>query len=59
MNALEKAGGDANLTRIYLSLGRQLEESLKRIRAKGNQEEAAKVARGFTALPHPSGRPPA
>ncbi len=50
MNALEKAAGDTNLTRIYLSLGRQLEESLKRIRAKGNQEEATKVARGFTTF---------
>ena len=50
MNALEKAGGDVNLTRIYLSLGRQLEESLKRIRAKGNQEEATKLAQGFTTF---------
>ena len=34
-------------TRIYLGLGRQLEESLKRIRAEGNEAEASKVARGF------------
>ena len=40
MNALEKADHGADLTRIYFSLGRQLEESLKRIRAKGRQEEA-------------------
>ena len=47
MNALEKAGGAVNVARIYISLGRQLEESLKRLRAEGNQAEAAKVARGF------------
>jgi cellulose synthase operon protein C len=48
LTALEQAAGNtANLTRIYLSLGRQLEESLKRIRAEGNETEAAKVARGF------------
>ena len=47
MDALEKAGDDANLIRIYISLGRQLEESLKRLRAEGKTDEAAKVARGF------------
>ena len=50
MNALEKAGGVANLTAIYISLGRQLEESLSRIRAEGNREQAAKVARGFESF---------
>lgn len=58
MDALEKAGDDANLTRIYISLGRQLEESLKRIRAEGKNDEAAKVARGFELfLARISGRP--
>ena len=47
MDALEKASGNANLTRIYISLGRQLEDSLKRIRAEGKKDEAAEVARGF------------
>ncbi len=50
MNALEKAGGVANLTAIYISLGRQLEESLRRIRAEGKREQAAKVARGFQSF---------
>lgn len=50
MTALEKAAAGANLTRIYLNLGKQLEESLKRIRAKGDQDEAAKVTRGFAAF---------
>jgi tetratricopeptide (TPR) repeat protein len=58
LDALEKAGDDANLTRIYISLGRQLEESLKRIRAEGKNDEAAKVARGFELfLARISGRP--
>lgn len=47
MNALEKAGGDVNVARIYVSLGRQLEEALKRLRAERKDEDAAKVARGF------------
>jgi len=47
MNALEKAGGPRNVTKTYIGLGRQLEDSLKRLRAEGNQEEAAKAARGF------------
>jgi cellulose synthase operon protein C len=50
MAALEKASEGDNLTRIYLSLGRQLEESLKRSGTKDDPEEAAKVARGFTAF---------
>lgn len=50
MTALEKASGGANLTRIYLNLGKQLEESLKRIRNTGSPEEATAVARGFTAF---------
>jgi cellulose synthase operon protein C len=47
MNALEKSGGAGNIARIYIGLGRQLEEALKRLRAEGKQEEAAKVAHGF------------
>lgn len=47
MNALEKTGGAVNVARIYISLGRQLEETLKRLHAEGNSAEAAKVARGF------------
>ena len=47
MNALEKSGGAVNIARIYISLGRQLEEALKQLRAGGNEAEAAKVAHGF------------
>jgi len=50
MNALEKslgAGGGAKLTKIYISLGRQLEELLTRLRAEGKNDEAAKVCDGF------------
>jgi len=47
MNALEKTKEASNITQIYIGLGRQIENSLKRIRAEGNQAEAAKVARGF------------
>lgn len=50
MNLLEKISGGENLTRIYFSLGKQLEESLKRIRDKGSEEDATVVARGFTAF---------
>ena len=46
MNGLEKAGG-VNVARIYVSLGRQLEESFKRLRAEGDDKAAAKAARGF------------
>ena len=46
MDALEKAGG-VNVARVYMSLGRQLEESFKRLRADGDEKEAAKAARGF------------
>ncbi len=46
MNALEKAGG-VNVARIYVSLGRQLEDSLKRLRAEGDDKAAAKAAQGF------------
>ena len=47
MNALEKAGGAVNVARTYVSLGRQLEEALKRLRDEGNRDEAAKAAGGF------------
>ena len=50
VTALEKTNGGANLGRIYLSLGLQMEDSLKRVRAEGNSEEAAKVVRGFAAF---------
>ncbi|MFZ1936834.1 MAG: hypothetical protein WCB27_22345 [Thermoguttaceae bacterium] len=46
MNALEKAGG-VNVARIYVSLGRQLEDSLKRLRGEGDEKAAANAARGF------------
>ncbi len=47
MNELEQAGGTANLARIYIGLGAQLEGSLKRLREEDKKDEAAKVARGF------------
>lgn len=47
MNELEQAGGAANLARIYIGLGAQLEASLKRLREEDKNEEADKVARGF------------
>ena len=50
MTALEKLGGTANLTGVYLSLGRQLETSMKRLRSEGNADEAAKASRGFELL---------
>ena len=50
MEALEKAGSEANLTRVYLGLGRQLEQSLEQARAEGNHEEAANLARGFASF---------
>jgi hypothetical protein len=46
MNALEKAGG-INVARIYMSLGHQFEDSLKRLRAEGDDKAAAKAAQGF------------
>ena len=58
MDALEKAGGDLDLTQIYLNLGHQLEKSLKEIRVNNNPEEVARVVRGFTVAVDPSGRPP-
>ncbi len=50
INALEKTEGDLNLTQIYRSLGRELEESLKQARGKDDPEEVAKLVRGFTSL---------
>lgn len=52
MQSLEKMqGGDEEggekLTRIYISLGRQLEEMLKRLRSEGKDEQAGKVSDGF------------
>ena len=54
MDALEAAvaeGGDAaaagKLTEIYILLGRELQETLKRLRQENKNEEAERVARGF------------
>jgi len=54
MDALEASvaeGGDAaaarKLTEIYILLGRELQETLKRLRQEGKKEEADRVARGF------------
>jgi len=50
MNSLEELigpEGGAKLTRIYISLGRQLEELLTRLREEGKNQEADAVARGF------------
>lgn len=46
MNALEKTGG-INVTPIYMSLGRQLEETYKRLLAAGDRKAAANAAGGF------------
>jgi hypothetical protein len=46
-----KKGGDAEaqtkLTQIYISLGRELEDMLQRLRAEGKNAEAAAVSQGF------------
>jgi len=54
MNALEKlvskeggAKGGAELTRIYISLGRQLQEQLELLRKQNKTEELGKVSKGF------------
>jgi len=54
MDALEAmiaAGGDAatagKLTKIYIMLGRELQETLKRLRQENKNDEAEKVAGGF------------
>ena len=54
MNALEKEvakGGDksaaSTLTRIYISLGRELQELLERLRNEKKTEDLEKVAKGF------------
>ncbi|MFH1920219.1 MAG: hypothetical protein ABIP48_10080, partial [Planctomycetota bacterium] len=54
MDALETmiaAGGDAatagKLTEIYIMLGRELQETLKRLRQENKNDEAEKVAGGF------------
>lgn len=39
--------GAARLTQIYISLGRQLEDLLTRLRAEGKTEEIQKVSQGF------------
>jgi tetratricopeptide (TPR) repeat protein len=50
MTALEKIGGTAKVAGIYVGLGQQLEASMKRLRAEGHPEEAAKASRGFELL---------
>jgi len=52
MTQLEKlveqdAAGASRLTQIYVSLGRQLEELLKRLRTEGKTDEIQKVSQGF------------
>lgn len=47
MDALEKAAPADNLTRIYITLGRELENNLKRYLAEGDQVKADRAARGF------------
>ena len=54
MNALEElvaTGGDAaagkKLTQIYIRLGRELQELLKRLRNENKQEELDRVSKGF------------
>ncbi|MEE8452911.1 MAG: hypothetical protein V3R99_13380 [Thermoguttaceae bacterium] len=52
MKSLESQGGDdpdggGNLTRIYISLGRQLEEMLNQLRLDNNQAKVAQVTKGF------------
>ena len=50
MGRLEKDSGEANLTQIYRILGRQLEQSLKKVRAENDKEKTAHVITGFTTL---------
>jgi len=57
MNALEKAGG-VNVARIYVSLGRQLEDSYKRLRAEGDGQSGGKGCPRLRVLPHAAGRTP-
>ncbi len=54
MNALEQVvprGGDSksadNLTAIYVSLGRQLQEDMQQLRASGKTQELGRLAQGF------------
>jgi len=51
LEALVSADGDAaaarRLTEIYILLGRELQETLKRLRQENKNEEAEKVAGGF------------
>ena len=43
----QDAAGATRLTQIYISLGRQLEELLKRLQAEGKTDEIQKVSQGF------------
>ncbi len=41
------AGAEQKLTQIYISLGRELEQMLQRLRAEGKDAEAGQVSKGF------------
>jgi hypothetical protein len=43
----EDAADAGKLTKIYIMLGRELQETLKRLRQENKEEEAERVARGF------------
>ncbi|MBN1395270.1 MAG: hypothetical protein JW959_09620 [Pirellulales bacterium] len=47
MDDLEKAAPSENLAATYITLGRELEKTLKGLQSEGNQIEADKAARGF------------
>ncbi|MCE5301981.1 MAG: hypothetical protein LLF97_02595 [Planctomycetaceae bacterium] len=49
MQSLEKLGG-VDLTRVYLELGRQIEEAQKSLREKNDPAAAAKLSQGFAAM---------
>lgn len=54
LDKLVGEGGDATaagqLTRIYIALGQELEQQLKRLRQEQKDEELAKVSKGFDAF---------
>ncbi len=56
MKTLEKAGGGASLTQLYLKLGKLLQKELDALRQKGNTRAFAPDAPGLQDVPHDSGR---
>jgi tetratricopeptide (TPR) repeat protein len=50
LESLEKNDDGLNVTHIYLGLARQLEASLKQLRAKDETDQTAGVTRGLTVL---------